>query len=102
MRDSLEGLTMFVGINQLLALVESEHPELKPDSIYFTNEHRFVRKSRAFADTGFGGHDNGIFYYPNYTFSSCCDSYPLKPLSYSRIRRIEHPPLWVTLKTPSD
>ncbi|XP_057775578.1 uncharacterized protein LOC130994553 [Salvia miltiorrhiza] len=58
MKGSLDGLVMFVGVNESFAVAASEFPQLQPDSIYYTR------------DTS-GGHDLGIFDYRRKSFSSC-------------------------------
>ncbi|KAH6766902.1 hypothetical protein C2S52_017885 [Perilla frutescens var. hirtella] len=97
METSLNGLAMFVGINQSCALSASEFPELKPNSIYFTDEKRLMLLSKSPVHNRFGGHDNGIFDFQNNTFSSCCGRCPLvDSLDYGCIKRIDPPPLWFT------
>ncbi|KAH6825214.1 hypothetical protein C2S53_018761 [Perilla frutescens var. hirtella] len=85
--DSLEGLTMFVGINHPFAIRSSE---VKPNLIYFTDENRLVEHSRL-ERTNYGGHDNGIFNYQNKDFSPCCTFYPIE---YHKIRKILPLPMW--------
>ncbi|KAH6766919.1 hypothetical protein C2S52_017902 [Perilla frutescens var. hirtella] len=96
MDASLDGLAMFVGINQSYSMSASEFPELKPNTIYFADENRLMRLSRSFLHNEYGGHDNGIFNYETKTFSSCCANCPLNPLDYDNIERIDPPPLWFT------
>ncbi|KAH6763776.1 hypothetical protein C2S51_015025 [Perilla frutescens var. frutescens] len=87
MDNSLEGLTMFVGINHPFAI---RSPEVKPNSVYFTDENRLVEHSRL-ERTNYGGHDNGIFDYQNKDFSPCCTFYPIE---YHKIRKILPLPMW--------
>ncbi|CAA0826957.1 Phosphatidylinositol 3-kinase VPS34 [Striga hermonthica] len=70
----LGGWALFVGFHSdAVALPAAEFPELKPNSIYFTDA-----MSDAFVeDCLTGGHDIGIFNYENKTVSPCyfpCDS----------------------------
>ncbi|KAL6575762.1 hypothetical protein OROHE_000743 [Orobanche hederae] len=93
MDGSLEGLAIFVGTNHSFAVSTSECPELKPDSIYFTDEDRRITPEWAAARTNFGGHDNGVYDYRDKTISPCCTFYPVE---YDKIRRIVPPPIWFT------
>ncbi|KAL8060961.1 hypothetical protein ABFX02_02G057700 [Erythranthe guttata] len=87
---SLDGLAMFVGPNYSFALRASEYPELKPDSIYFTDVF-----NPPYWDNGiYGGHDLGIFDYGDRTISPCY--YPIDEVS---VRRIVPSPLWFTPTT---
>ncbi|KAL7101658.1 hypothetical protein ACP275_08G068200 [Erythranthe tilingii] len=87
---SLDGLAMFVGPNYSFALRASEYPELKPDSIYFTDVF-----NPPYWDNGiYGGHDVGIFNYRDGTVSPCY--YPVDEVS---VRRIVPSPVWFTPTT---
>ncbi|GER39637.1 hypothetical protein STAS_16264 [Striga asiatica] len=69
--NSLDGLALFVGYHSdAFALPAAEFPELKPNSIYFTNALDDVMSP----DTPTGGHDIGIFNYKYKTVLPC--SYP--------------------------
>ncbi|XP_057805435.1 uncharacterized protein LOC131020555 [Salvia miltiorrhiza] len=89
MEGSLDGLVMFVGVNESFAVAASEFPELQPDSIYYTHN--------SFYDDGdvYGGHDLGIFDYRNKTWSPCY--YPCDPSSF---KKIHPPPIWYTPNAP--
>ncbi|XP_057805436.1 uncharacterized protein LOC131020556 [Salvia miltiorrhiza] len=85
MEGSLDGLVMFVGVNESFAVAASEFPELQPDSIYYTHN------SFNLPDDVYGGHDLGIFDYRNKTWSPCY--YPCDPSSF---KKIHPPPIWYT------
>ncbi|KAH6781051.1 hypothetical protein C2S52_012288 [Perilla frutescens var. hirtella] len=81
MDRSLDGLAIFVGNNHSFAMCASEFPELKPDSIYFTDAKELTPT-----------HDVGIFDYKNKTISPC--SYPSN--NVPGITRIAPAPIWFT------
>ncbi|KAL8045688.1 hypothetical protein ABFX02_08G130700 [Erythranthe guttata] len=85
---SLDGLSFFVGCNHGFALRASEFPELKPDSIYFTD----VSSLPDGVACRYGGHDIGIFSYKDGTTISPC-YYPCDLQSFKRIKPI---PRWFT------
>ncbi|KAL3652204.1 hypothetical protein CASFOL_001885 [Castilleja foliolosa] len=83
---SLDGLTMFVGMNHSFAVSSADFPNLKPNSIYFTDANKH-------GNSICGGHDIGIFDFANKTLSpsecySCVDITSLK--------RTAPPPMWFT------
>ncbi|CAA0825460.1 Unknown protein [Striga hermonthica] len=75
--SNLGGWALFVGnYNHSVALRASDFPELKPNSIYFTDPLEWWCRSR-------GNHDMGIFSYEDKTVSPCyypCDPANLKPM----------------------
>ncbi|KAL3628575.1 hypothetical protein CASFOL_027621 [Castilleja foliolosa] len=86
--SSLGGLAIFVGKHShSVAIPATEFPELKPNSIYFTDGYNTGEldgrlTGRSFT-IGRGGHDIGIFNYKNRTVSPCyypCDAPSLKPI----------------------
>lgn len=79
--ESLDGLSMFVGINECFALSAAQFPELKPNSIYFTNPTDWHPDTLTWwrSRYGIGRYDIGIFDYQNEIFYSC----------YSRLQHIE-------------
>ncbi|KAL7101356.1 hypothetical protein ACP275_08G049500 [Erythranthe tilingii] len=87
MDRSLDGLAMFVGRNHSFAV---RAPELKPDSIYFTD----VCNPPYWLKGTYGGHDNGIFNYCDGTISPCF--YPIDP---ERVKRVVPSPIWFTPTT---
>ncbi|KAL3655566.1 hypothetical protein CASFOL_001352 [Castilleja foliolosa] len=84
--DSLDGLTMFVGMNHSFAVSSAEFPNLKPNSIYFTDANKHDNSM-------YGGHDIGIFDYANKTLSDCY-CYPC--VDVPSFKRIVPPPMWFT------
>ncbi|GFP94222.1 hypothetical protein PHJA_001566700 [Phtheirospermum japonicum] len=87
MDRSLGGLVIFIGCNDGFALSTAEFPELKPNSIYFTD----VRSPLEWIVSGYGGHDLGIFNYQDQTFTSC-----YYPCDFNNIKRIVPTPMWFT------
>ncbi|KAL3639797.1 hypothetical protein CASFOL_014765 [Castilleja foliolosa] len=85
--DSLDGLTMFIGMNHSFAVSSADFPNLKPNSIYFTDANRH-------ASSIYGGHDIGIFDYANKTLSPCY-CYPCVD-DVKSLKRIAPPPMWFT------
>ncbi|CAA0820200.1 Unknown protein [Striga hermonthica] len=77
--SSLGGWALFVGFcSDAVALPAAEFPELKPNSIYFTDGMEDVLIDNNFPT---GGHDIGIFNYENKTVSPCyfpCDAKNLR------------------------
>lgn len=84
---SLDGMALFIGVNHGFAL---SAPQLKPDSIYFTDTMEFCPSIPQIKT--YGGHDLGIFNYQNKTLSPCY----YYPCNYHFIRRILPPPIWFT------
>ncbi|GFP91772.1 hypothetical protein PHJA_001321200 [Phtheirospermum japonicum] len=87
-RGSIDGLAMFIGRNHSFALSARDYPELKPDSIYYTEAKEFVGDDSV---ENYGGHDVGIFNYRDKTFSSC-----YYPCDVQSIKRIVPAPMWFT------
>lgn len=92
---SLCGLAMFVGGNHSLAIPAKKVPGLKPDCIYFTDEIRLVGPTRR-VRVNYGGHDNGIFDFPNKEISCYSAFYPIE---FDKIRKVLPLPLWFTPTT---
>ncbi|KAL3655354.1 hypothetical protein CASFOL_001140 [Castilleja foliolosa] len=84
---SLDGLTMFIGMNHSFAVSAAEFPNLKPNSIYFTDANKIDSSI-------YGGHDIGIFDYVNKTLSPCY-CYPCVD-DIPSLKRIAPPPMWFT------
>ncbi|KAI3467501.1 hypothetical protein Pfo_024164 [Paulownia fortunei] len=87
MDGSFDGLALFIGFNHGFALSAAEFPELKPNTIYFTD----ICSPPDWADSMYGGHDVGIFSYEHATVSPC-----YYPCDVKSIKRIAPPPLWFT------
>lgn len=87
---SLDGLEFFVGINHGFALRADEYPELKPNSICFTD----TKAPPDWVDDETGGDDLGIFNYDEGTFSEC-----YYPRDYASIKRMTPAPMWFTPTT---
>ncbi|KAI3449824.1 hypothetical protein Pfo_006489 [Paulownia fortunei] len=87
MDKSLDGLSLFIGTNHGFALSAAEFPELKPNSIYFTD----TFSPPAWVDSTYGGHDVGIFSYEDGTLSPC-----YYPCDVQSIKRIIPDPMWFT------
>ncbi|KAL3655021.1 hypothetical protein CASFOL_000807 [Castilleja foliolosa] len=85
-KGGLGGLTMFIGMNHSFAVSSADFPNLKPNSIYFTDSNKH-------ANPIYGGHDVGVFDYVNKTLSHCY-SHPCVDDTSSK--RIEPPPMWFT------
>ncbi|KAL7101357.1 hypothetical protein ACP275_08G049600 [Erythranthe tilingii] len=105
MENSLNGLTMFVGLNNGFA-ISGNGGGVNPDSIYFTDAKEY---SPFYLDneSTYGGHDIGVFDYVNRDFSPCY--YPTEKRTFSttltlppaasgvdKIKRIVPPPMWFT------
>ncbi|KAL7104234.1 hypothetical protein ACP275_08G231000 [Erythranthe tilingii] len=84
---SLDGLAFFIGLNHGFALSAGEFPELKPNSIYYTD----VLSPPEWIDCIYGGHDLGIFSYQERTISPC-----FFPCDVKSITRIMSVPTWFT------
>ncbi|KAL3639775.1 hypothetical protein CASFOL_014743 [Castilleja foliolosa] len=84
--DSLDGLTMFVGMSHSFAVSSSDFPNLKPNSIYFTDANKHDNSM-------YGGHDIGIFDFANKTLSDC---YCYPGVDVPSFKRIVPPPMWFT------
>ncbi|CAA0828317.1 Protein of unknown function (DUF295 [Striga hermonthica] len=81
--SSLGGWAIFVGLSSHgVALPAAEFPELKPNSIYFTDPTVLTQVEKCVC----GGHDIGIFNYEDKTVSRCY--YP------SDVRKIFPGPMW--------
>ncbi|CAA0822987.1 Unknown protein [Striga hermonthica] len=76
MDSSLDGLVLFVGSNNGLAIPADQYPELMPDSVYYTEPPEWI-------DWSYGGHDVGIFNNRDKTFSPCF--YPVDVQSKRRV-----------------
>ncbi|GER33288.1 hypothetical protein STAS_09416 [Striga asiatica] len=78
---SLGGWALFVGLHShAVALPAADFPELKPNSIYFTDA-KLDASIEEYKDCLTGGHDIGIFNYENKTVSPCyfpCDAQNLR------------------------
>ncbi|GFP93313.1 hypothetical protein PHJA_001475700 [Phtheirospermum japonicum] len=90
---SLDGLALFIGINQSFAIGAAGVPELKlkPDCIYFTDDKEFTPLKWVARMYNYGGHDVGIFDYGSKSLSPCyysCD--------YQSIEMAMPAPLWFT------
>ncbi|KAL3655469.1 hypothetical protein CASFOL_001255 [Castilleja foliolosa] len=85
-RDALDGLTMFIGMNHSFAVSSADYPNLKPNSIYFTDSNKHAKSI-------YGGHDVGVFDYVNKTLSHC---YCYPGVDDRSLKRIEPPPMWFT------
>ncbi|KAL3639690.1 hypothetical protein CASFOL_014658 [Castilleja foliolosa] len=84
--DALDGLTMFIGMNHSFAVSSADFPNLKPNSIYFTDSNKHAKSI-------YGGHDVGVFDYVNKTLSHC---YCHPCVDDPSLKRIEPPPMWFT------
>ncbi|KAL6585050.1 hypothetical protein OROMI_004341 [Orobanche minor] len=90
MKDSLQGLAMFVGTNQPIAIPAAGLAGVKPDSVYFTYDSRIKKPRSSFSfnkdllhdpmhdcsDYRFSGYDFGIFDYMGKNFSHVCKCNP--------------------------
>ncbi|KAH6817097.1 hypothetical protein C2S51_000700 [Perilla frutescens var. frutescens] len=96
MDSSLEGLAIFVGVNQTFAVGAADHyPELKPNSIYFTDSPHF--DTTLYGLKRYGVHDVGVFdyetgeirpcYYPDSMGTACLLSDHLVSANSSVINR---------------
>ncbi|KAL3639740.1 hypothetical protein CASFOL_001302 [Castilleja foliolosa] len=85
--DTLDGLTMFIGMNHSFAVPSADIPNLKPNSIYFTDD------ANKDANSINGGRDIGVFDYVNKTLSPC-HCYPC--VDVPSLKKIEPPPMWFT------
>ncbi|GER47978.1 hypothetical protein STAS_25134 [Striga asiatica] len=78
---SFGGWALFVGLHShAVALPTADFPELKPNSIYFTDAN-LDASIEEYNDCLTGGHDIGIFNYENKTVSPCyfpCDAQNLR------------------------
>ncbi|KAL6580459.1 hypothetical protein OROMI_008483 [Orobanche minor] len=88
---SLDGLVMFLGTNHSFALPAAHYPELKPDSIYFTDMEGFTPLDWQ----TYGDHDSGIYDCVNKTFSPL--QYP-QGYDVGSIQGTVQPPVWFTPK----
>ncbi|KAL3655462.1 hypothetical protein CASFOL_001248 [Castilleja foliolosa] len=79
---ALDGLTMFIGMNHSFAVSSADFPNLKPNSIYFTDANKNDNSM-------YGGQDIGIFDYANKTLSDCY-CYPCVDVPSLK------PPMWFT------
>ncbi|KAL3618528.1 hypothetical protein CASFOL_037610 [Castilleja foliolosa] len=83
---TLDGLTMFIGMNHSFAVSSADFPNLKPNSIYFTDANKNDNSI-------YGGHDIGIFDFANKTLSDY-NCYPF--VDVPSFKRIAPPPMWFT------
>ncbi|GER53381.1 hypothetical protein STAS_30891 [Striga asiatica] len=84
--DSLDGLALFVGFqSDAVALWVAEFPELKSNSIYFTDG----VEDGLIEDYPTGGHDIGIYDYENKTVSPCC-----YPCDIKKMKKTFPAPMW--------
>lgn len=89
MEHSLDGLVMFVGLNNSFAVSAADFPHLNSDSIYFTDHADHIRPK--WVDSIYGGHDIGIYDYKNRTISSC-----YYPSHHQALKKIHPHPFWFT------
>nr|XP_027103375.1 uncharacterized protein LOC113724696 [Coffea arabica] len=85
MDNSLEDHATFIGMNDSFSLSAKDFPEVRPNSIYFTDDY-YLSSGR---NKSWGGHDVGIYNYKDKTFEDC-----YFPCDYKNIRRIEPYPIW--------
>ncbi|KAL3655467.1 hypothetical protein CASFOL_001253 [Castilleja foliolosa] len=85
---SLDGLTMFIGINHSIAMSLTPDSKLSSNCIYYTDSNDVPIPPSSF----YGGHDIGIFDYTNTTISPCYSF----PVEIESIKRIMPAPLWFT------
>ncbi|GER35750.1 hypothetical protein STAS_12052 [Striga asiatica] len=87
----LGGWVLFVGIyGDAVALRAADFPELKPNSIYFTDALEDALIEDDNGDCPSGGHDIGIFNYENKTVSPC-----YFPCDAKNFRKTFPAPMWV-------
>ena len=84
MGNSLEDHAIFIGMNDSFSLSAKDFPEVRPNSIYFTDDYYLSPENKSW-----GGHDVGIYHYKDKTFEDC-----YFPCDYKNIRRIEPYPIW--------
>ncbi|CAA0816281.1 Putative F-box protein [Striga hermonthica] len=83
---SLDGLALFVGFqSDAFSLPVAEFPELKSNSIYFTDG----AVDGLIEDYPTGGHDIGIFNYENKTVSPC-----YYPCDIKKMKKTFPAPMW--------
>ncbi|KAL3618530.1 hypothetical protein CASFOL_037612 [Castilleja foliolosa] len=82
---TLDGLTMFIGMNHSFAVPSADFPNLMPNSIYFTDANKHDNSI-------YCGHDIGIFDFANKALCHCY--YPL--VDVPSFRRIAPPLMWFT------
>ncbi|XP_049367290.1 uncharacterized protein LOC125832186 [Solanum verrucosum] len=87
--SSLGNRAFFIGSNTGFALSTTQFPELKPNSIYFTDDLTWAYRHRE--NLKCGGHDLGIYDYKEGSFSSC-----YYPIDLDKIQRILPAPIWFT------
>ncbi|KAH0687133.1 hypothetical protein KY284_017686 [Solanum tuberosum] len=85
--SSLGNRAFFIGSNTGFALSTTQFPELKPNSIYFTDDLTWAYRHREKLKCG--GHDLGIYDYKEGSFSSC-----YYPIDLDKIQRILPAPIW--------
>ncbi|KAL8038100.1 hypothetical protein ABFX02_11G082100 [Erythranthe guttata] len=91
MDGSLDGLSLFVGGNHSFALpAAGDYPELKPNSIYFTDS-LGLQYFNTDSKEPYGGHDIGIYDYRDATISPC-----YYPCDVKSLEKITPPPIWFT------
>ncbi|KAG5618366.1 hypothetical protein H5410_018190 [Solanum commersonii] len=91
--SSLGNRAFFIGSNTSFALSTTEFPELKPNSVYFTDNLTWAYRHREKLKCGGHdlGHDLGIYDYKEGSFSSC-----YYPIDLDKIQRILPAPIWFT------
>ncbi|KAL3629329.1 hypothetical protein CASFOL_026551 [Castilleja foliolosa] len=90
--SSLGGLAIFVGFhNHAVAIQASEFPEVKPNSVYFTDVYDTgnLVDARAYNNRQIGGHDIGIYNYHDKTVSPC-----YYPCDVPSMKKILPAPIW--------
>ncbi|EYU30586.1 hypothetical protein MIMGU_mgv1a019027mg, partial [Erythranthe guttata] len=91
MDGSLDGLSLFVGGNHSFALpAAGDYPELKPNSIYFTDS-LGLQYFNTDTKEPYGVHDIGIYDYQDGTISPC-----YYPCDVKSLKKITPPPIWFT------
>ncbi|KAL3618527.1 hypothetical protein CASFOL_037609 [Castilleja foliolosa] len=85
---SLDGLAMFIGINNSFAMSITPELKLTSNCIYYTDSNR----NSVPPNSLYGGHDIGIYDYTNRTISPCY----YFPLDVESIKRIMPAPMWFT------
>ncbi|CAH9111654.1 unnamed protein product [Cuscuta europaea] len=79
---TLNGRVVFLGGNHSVSLLGSDHPNRKPDCIYFTDDYW----DRVDEDYSYGGHDMGVFCLKDNTFEHFLDFH---------LQKFTPPPFWL-------
>ncbi|KAG5628110.1 hypothetical protein H5410_013328 [Solanum commersonii] len=87
LHDTFADHAFFIGSNIGFALSTTQFPELRPNSIYFTNNQTWAYKHRN--NLNYGGHDLGIYDYKVRNISSC-----YYPVDLDKLQRILPAPIW--------